>query len=199
MTDSERESRDPSDDITDISALQDFRASGSNIKPSSIEGDQRVLAFDQSLANTGYALIVGGRVIETGNLRTESSETGNESNFIRAIQVFAHVNQLTYRMAPDLIVHEAPPVGGGRIRNPEASLLSAFAIRLSAHLDDVPVRMETPQAAKKRWTGNARAKKSELKKSLLELHPYLAKIKPMNQAISDAIAVGLLSMEKHSG
>jgi Holliday junction resolvasome RuvABC endonuclease subunit len=66
---------------------------------------------------------------------------------------------------------------------------------MAAHQEDIPVIMIGAQKAKKRWTGSARAEKSAVKDALLELHPYLATIKPMNQAISDAIAIGLLALE----
>lgn len=157
-----------------------------------------ILAFDQSLANTGWALISGGKVTEVGNIKTEDEATGHEGNLNRSLKVFAAVNQLIWRTAPDRIVHELPPVGSRMVR-PESSLLSALAIWLAAYLDDLDVTMVGAQKAKKRWTGSARSSKAELKAALLELHPYLATLKPMNQAISDAIAVGLLSMELEDG
>lgn len=181
--------------MPDLSALSDFKAEAdSEIGPVWHTTTDTILAFDQSLANTGWALISGGKVTETGNIKTVKEDKGHEDNLKRALIVFNRVNSLIFKTVPDRIVHETPPVGSRMVR-PESSLITALSIRVAAQLEDVPVTMVGAQKAKKRWTGSARAEKSEVKEALLSLHPYLATLKPMNQGVSDAIAIGLLAME----
>lgn len=161
--------------------------------------ERRILSFDQSLANTGWAYIVCGRVGETGNIKTEREDKGHEDNLNRATTVFVEVLGLMQRFEmgrADLVVHETPPVGG-RMMRPEASLMAATAIRIAAYQRWVPVGMVGAQKAKKRWTGNGNAKKGAVKEAVLRLHPYLKDLAPMNEAVIDAIAIGLLAAEDH--
>jgi len=164
-----------------------------------VSNGRRILSFDQSLSNTGWAYIEQGRVVETGNIRTEKEDKGHEDNLNRGVAVYIEVEGLfeRFEMGRDtLVVHETPPVGG-RMMRPEASLVAATAIRIAAYRRWVPVAMVGAQRAKKRWTGNGNAKKGAVKEAVLRLHPYLKDLAPMNEAVIDAIAIGLLAAEGH--
>lgn len=190
--------------MADLSALERF-ANGATpdedeeIKPfQAIDLSRQILVFDQSLANTGYALIYGQQVAATGNITTEIVDKGDEDNFRRGLVIYEAVRGLINHFQPTHILHENPPVGGRTIR-PDSSLISAMAIRVAAHRTDIPIAMLHARTAKKRWTGNANAKKKPMKTAMLSLHPWLNQIKPMNEAIIDALAIGFLAAEMTDG
>lgn len=194
--------------MTDLTDLAQFRGDASPKKKVewTIEVVQpifagRILALDQSIANTGWAVIEqGGRVSAQGNLKTEPTTTAksrsHEDLLQRASILFNEFVLLMQEVAPDLVVHEMPPAGGRMRGGGESSLVTANAVRNAATALAIPVRMESAQRAKKRWTGNGNAEKKMVKEALLRLEPSLADRKPMNEAIYDAIAVGWLASEE---
>lgn len=191
--------------MTDIADLAQFRQDKAVPKREAEEAigpvqprfPGRILAFDQSLANTGWALIERtGGVSATGNLKTDPTESkGHEDTLQRGSILYGRYRSLIESLGPDLVVHEMPPVGG-RMMRPESSLVSANALRNACLGLSVPVEMYGAQKAKKRWTGNGNAKKNEVKEALRRLDPTLASRKPMNEAIFDAIAIGWLACEE---
>ena len=95
-----------------------------------------VLAFDQSISNTGWVLMVAEHpfVIERGTLRTSPGEVvGHEGTLLRAVELEEEIDHLVWtQKVPGLIIaHEAPAVAGWRT---DSSLLVALAIRIGAML-----------------------------------------------------------------
>lgn len=188
----------------DLSGLDMFRegasetARGSQVRPWSPVARRSILCFDQSISNTGWALIVGKEVLEGGNVKHEGS-TGIGDMLDVLPEIYFRYLELINYYSPDLVAHESPPAGGGRMRSPESSVVTAAAVRIAAadnYSGKIPVKMIQSQKAKKRWTGSARATKAEVKKALLQMVPSLENMKPMNQAITDALAVGMLASEE---
>jgi Holliday junction resolvasome RuvABC endonuclease subunit len=157
----------------------------------------RILAVDQSISNTGWALIERtGGISATGNIKTEQGPVkGHEDTLTRGTEVFSRYLTLISSLKPDLIVHETPPVGGKMMR-PESSLVSAAALRHAALVHQVPIRMIGAQKAKKRWTGNGNAEKALVKEAIRRLDPMVAQRKPLNEGIYDAIAIGWVACEE---
>lgn len=189
-----------------MTKLSDFRVDG---KPQvEVEVDEiaplaswfkgRILAVDQSLANSGWAMIEMGVVTWTGNIKTDPMSVGHEDTLLRGERVYAEYQLLLRKFEIDLIVHETPPVSGARMMRPESSLVSAVALRIAGSLAGIPVEMVGAQRAKKRWTGNGNAKKPEVREALKAAFPELRQKKPMNQAIIDALAIGLVVAEERT-
>jgi hypothetical protein len=150
-----------------------------------------VIAFDQTLSATAgmcvhrneNALQVRGVKVLSG--RTEA--TGNEGNLQKGVDLHRQLDFflrgiLTHH--PDeqvTVVHEAPAVGGGVVRNPESSLLAAQALRIACSGLSLPVApMVAPAAHKKVICGDSRADKGKEHQSLallaesLPIHGYRA-------------------------
>jgi Holliday junction resolvasome RuvABC endonuclease subunit len=161
----------------------------------------RVLAFDQTLGATGYAVldVVEGiiAVREVGMVPTNAGQfTGHEGNLVMALQIRHGVKRLLEIHQPVLVGHEMPPVGGGRLMRPDSSLMAAEAIRISADDMAIPVAMKAPQSIKRRLTGNGTADKKEVRVALDRMFPTLAQMKPRNDNTYDAVGVGVLTIEE---
>jgi Holliday junction resolvasome RuvABC endonuclease subunit len=119
--------------------------------------DETMIAFDPSLANTGWVLVRMGRAIDQGVIKTPPSDTGIRGNLERSETIYSEVAFLLKTYVPVYVACELPAVQGYRI---DAALLSSQAIYLaSAHTLNVVPRLINSQHVKKRITGNARASK----------------------------------------
>jgi Holliday junction resolvasome RuvABC endonuclease subunit len=134
----------------------------------------RLLAFDQSLARTGWALLDADaskqtlKVCEVGMLPTEPGDvTGFEDSFRRGVELYRSSAALIWQHEPDIIVHEMPAVRRERSRNQEAPFVSAMAIRCAAAATKAEVVMVNAQHVKKRLTGNAKADKKDVREALI--------------------------------
>ena len=186
-----------------MTKLADFRADAPAPKPlvevlaEEVPFRGRMLAFDQSLADGGWAYMVFGddgvQVRRTGNIRTVADEKGHEGNLKRSVDFFHAVEDLLREFDPELVAHESPPVANNKMARPESSLMSAEAIRISASLNDMPIYMVHSQRVKKHITGNGNAKKTLVAKMVKERMPELQTNKPgpLNEGVYDAIGVGL--------
>ena len=157
-----------------------------------------VLAFDQSLSRTGWALMdcLHPYVHDRGLLTTSpGDETSIEGSLVRATALEEEIDHLVWRLdAPGLMIaHEAPAVAGWRT---DSSLLVALAIRIIARRRKLPLHMVYAQHAKRRMTGNANADKPEVKVALEEMWPHLKGTRPWNNDIRDAVLIGILALEE---
>lgn len=107
-----------------------------------------VLAFDQSLAATGFVVLEGRlnkndrvelSILESEVLKTTDSaegKGGHAENLRRARDQYHAYSTLlrsfAVHRAHATVAHEAPPDGGGRIMRPESSLLAALALEIAA-------------------------------------------------------------------
>lgn len=163
----------------------------------------RVLAVDQSLSATGMVwLAVGKRelmVYGAWTFRSEADEDadGHEQNLQRAMDLGSQIHEVLHEVYQNVahVVHEGPPVGGGRIMRPESSLLAALALRQVAARWVIPVApMVQPQTHKRVVCGNGNATKKEEHAALAQLAttlPILEYRRITNEATRDALCVGI--------
>lgn len=135
----------------------------------------RILAFDQSLARTGWALADANaqtqalKVCEVGMLPTEPGDvTGFEDSFSRGVELYRNSSALIQQHEPSIVVHEMPAVRRERSRNQEAPFVSAMAVRCAASLTRTDIAMVNAQHVKKRLTGNAKADKKDVRAFLID-------------------------------
>lgn len=167
--------------------------------------DTLVLAFDQSLASTGWALIQPTHpfLVEAGMIRTKPPVPGYEGDFQRGVEIQHAASRLIFDFLIDaldpgmklIVAHEMPPVGivEGLGR---ASLLSGMAIRCAAAMADTPVVMVGAQRAKHRLTGDRDATKPQMRQAVLDFWPHLEGTKPWNEHTRDAISLGIVAIEE---
>lgn len=159
-------------------------------------GNGEVLAFDQTLTKTGWALVKSGTgkitVPECGVLRPPKAETqGFEDNYARALWLYDEMLNLIVRYNPFIIVQEMPAVGGYRT---DSSLMAGLSLRIAAQGCGKTVFMISQQTAKKLATGNAKAEKRDVKKAVEARVDLLDK--KISQDISDAIALALVHLNR---
>jgi Holliday junction resolvasome RuvABC endonuclease subunit len=160
---------------------------------------ERLLCFDQTLAKTGWVLLdtADRALLATGMLTTPPLDTGDEGNFVRMLDLNKQMRAVMGRTLVGpyavAVVHEMPPIGA--YSRPESSLLAGAALRFAAESLGLPVTMINSRAAKKRLTGNANAKKSELAAPIEELFHLRLAPKPWNHDVRDAAAIGIVASE----
>jgi len=190
--------------------LEDFRRDGTEKKspsPSPIVRtlrDQRVLAFDQSVANTGWALVavVGGvpRVLRTGMVVTEPSGEAQMLDMLRrAMITYANVRSVILANEPQLIVHEIPLGGrGASLKGASSSLLASLAVRIAASEEHIETEMVSGNRVKAHITGSGKASKSEVAAAVRARLPGLKEQKPgpLNEHVYDAIGIALTHLEQ---
>jgi Holliday junction resolvasome RuvABC endonuclease subunit len=133
-----------------------------------------VLAFDQSLARTGWALLDASttgqtmKVLKVGMLPTEPGDvTGFEDSFQRGVALYEMASSLISEHVPSVVVHEMPAVQRGQSRNREAPFVSAMAIRCACYTTRSKVVMLNAQHVRKRLVGSAKAEKKDVRESLI--------------------------------
>lgn len=166
-------------------------------------GKTRILAVDQSLSATGMVwLAVGKKELTVYGAWTFRSEAGadvegHEENLQRALSLGTQIDWVLWEVHRNVacVVHEGPPVGGGRILRPESSLLAALALRQAATRREVPIApMVQPQTHKRVVCGNGNATKKEEHAALAQLAttlPILEYQRVTNEATRDALCVAL--------
>lgn len=176
-------------------------------------GARLVFAFDQSLSACGF-VAVGGQIrdgkpfvaisaAQRIAVELNDGSTGYERELRRALILRDEIADralglaLTWnQFSADIeVVHEAPPIGGGRMRSPESSLLAAMAVRMAFTDDRYHLRpMVAPRTHKVFVSGNARATKGEhhaaLKQVMADLEIQGAE-SITNEAHRDALSVAL--------
>jgi hypothetical protein len=164
-----------------------------------------ILAFDQTLSNTGFVILEARLVIRHVGMISpaDTGEKGHLDNLLKAQAIFAKAMEIVAmakQHAPNLrIVHETPPITGkgARMSRPESSLLAAHSIRLAAHLQGVhDIHMIGAQAVKSRFTGDRNADKKVMHDVLYREFPEIRERKPNNDNTRDALGLAVLAAEK---
>lgn len=195
-------------------SLSDFRISGTApvlTDEVAFEGEPvfqhgSVIAFDQSIANTGWVYLVsdhkGVTVIGCGSLAVPPAgyPKGHEGTLLRADHLGFLVDDVfRSRMAPEMVVHETPPIATGKMSRPESSLVAAAVIRQVAQRHDYKISMVSNQHSKKVLVGNGNADKKQWHKALDRLPWSHLGQKPTNEGQRDALCLGLTYLlEKES-
>lgn len=159
--------------------------------------NMRVLAFDQALANTGWALLGPGappEVLSMGTYRPKEDGTGFDLSMRRAYKIYAEALGLIEAFHPDVVVCEMPPIAKATVMRPESSLMAAQAIHFAARMTDAPILMVNAQQAKRYITGSVRSSKADTKKAVLAVYRGGLKSNRVNEHVSDALALGLTAI-----
>lgn len=165
-----------------------------------------VLSFDQSLANTGWALIQFNpkrqqpKVQMHGTLHTTPDDdiTGMRGSLVRGGQLVQDIaNVMTIARASwhiDYIVHEHPAMMGmAKSRNQEAAPIAGLAVHAAVVLNQSFEIRKTPIVIMeiqrwKRWvTGNHQADKPQIAAALWRVIPQFG----TNEHVRDAIGVAI--------
>lgn len=181
--------------------------------PSYPDTPRGVLAIDQSLNGCAAVLlgavrIAGKAVIEVNMVRKfntgiSTGVGGYEESLQRAEELYLRLAEWIaqiklFSAAPIQVVHEQPPIGGGRIVRPESSLLASFAVRRATFACGYPVmKMVAPQSHKFFTCGDRKADKKKHHAALKVLAARLG-IAGMdlitNEDLRDALSIGLFHM-----
>lgn len=174
---------------------------------------RNLIAFDPSLNATGVVAVSStpqGIVIREAHKFPNPSvgdAQGNEEHFRKGIALIGNITQWRTDCSIDITsweyVHEAPPIGGGRIKHPESALLGSMAVRTSMWFHNC-LGMVSPAAHKKYICGNAKADKVEEHRELKAIADFLdfqGFDLITNEAKRDALCVALtyLAWEKSNG
>lgn len=194
-------------DFSGLSGLQ-HAPSAKEWAPPTLEsfGFGDVLSFDQSLTAAGWVRLAsyaeGLGVIASGVEKGGMDHLrGHEQNLSRGVVLYDRFGEVVQNntTASTLIVHETPPVGGGKMARPEASLLAALALRIAVFDEGLDVEMLGAQPAKKMICGNANADKKTAHAALaLHLAPLILGYDEhiTNEAKRDALLIALLRLTK---
>jgi crossover junction endodeoxyribonuclease RuvC len=152
------------------------------------------MGVDPGLAATGFAVVEtlgrGGRACEWGGIRTDSRSPIPS----RLCRLFDAVLEIMEKWAPDLMVMEDVFVVD---RFPRTAIqLGAVrgVISLAAWKQNIPILEIKPTEMKKALTGNGRAAKGQIEKSLRQVLRIEERITP-NHA-SDAMALALTGLSR---
>lgn len=199
-------------------SLKEFRDPSQKARKPAWEGPGRddfayrtLIAFDPSLSATGVIVLSSTRngltVLEAYKFpNPETGALGNEDNFRKAMVLTGNVTAWRRNCLTDVtnldFVHEAPPIGGGRVRAPESALLAGLAIRQSMW-HHTCLGMISPASHKNYICGNSKADKKEHHAALAEVAEHL-QIQNYelitNEAKRDALSIALtyLAWEKRN-
>lgn len=165
-----------------------------------------ILAFDQTLGNTGWVWLQVWQdgtpeVAMTGTCTpptVDKKVKGHELNLLRSVALQQEMLVLIDSMshALDIVLHETPPVGN-RMARPESSLLAAHCIAYACNLRGVPRLSVGAQRAKSVVCGNGNAKKAEAHAALRKR--YATSIEEFDQVTNehqrDALMLALVYLE----
>lgn len=184
-------------------------------QPLSIEewahlGERSILAFDQSLAATGFVHLSvsshGGLFIaDACTFRTTATEGkgGHEENLDRALIQYRNFKGLLsdYRSRGGyIVVHEMVPVGGGKLIRPESSLLAAHSLRTAVFELEMEIASSVAVVEhRKVICGNSKADKREAHAALLERAQELDVLNygiVTNDNTRDALCVALAHLRR---
>lgn len=164
----------------------------------------RVLAFDQTVQNTGWAMVestdTGPLIRKTGMCRPSKDDlTSFEALYARAAEVEDQLDALVqqFAWAENLtVVHEMPAIEGYRT---ESSLIVSYIIRRAATRAHLPVVMVNNQHMKAvLLPPHDRYEKAAVGRALVGLvdRTHLIVGSPWNQHVHDAVALGLTHLHK---
>lgn len=168
--------------------------------------DTSILAFDQSLANTGWAFvhfIPGHRpVVEAkGTLVTRPHDdlSGFADSFVRGENLHDMALSILTSVEPDVVVHEEPvPMGRMVSRKQEGAPVAALAVRIATRRAGFTPVMVPIRRCKAWVTGNPNAEKSQMRQGVLAALG-VSKMS-LNEHTTDAIGLAIAAaLDGHHG
>ncbi len=150
-----------------------------------------VLGIDQSLCATGYVVLAGPVLLETGTHPTLASTPHHDRLFsletcLRHV-ILRHEPRLVVREAYAFAAHQAHTAGE-----------VGWAVDRTVHHADIPLVIVRPQALKAFVTGHATAKKSDMKQQVYKRWGY----ETADDNIADAYGlamIGLAILDEYPG
>jgi crossover junction endodeoxyribonuclease RuvC len=156
---------------------------------------RRAIGIDPGLAATGFAIVEtkekGGRACAWGGIRTDSRDPVP----YRLCKLFDAVGEIMERWIPDLMVLEDVFVVDRFPRTAVQLGEVRGVICLAARQKNVPIAEIKPTEMKKALTGDGRATKDRIEKSIRRVLGIEGKIAP-NHA-SDAMALALIGLSRN--
>lgn len=194
------------DDLPDRTGLGRFLVDGDEVAPRPpkviapfapvIPVGQQIIAFDQTLAHTGWVVLTSHIVLAAGVIVPPPVEVkGPPLSIDRGVVLHREMKALIGRWKPVRVVCEMPPVMGHKMHRPESSLMAALSAAVAADEMCLPLTLVPAQKAKVRFGGDKDAKKMKVREGIFGAAPFTRDVKPMNEHISDALALALLFME----
>lgn len=166
----------------------------------------RILAFDQTIANTGWCVIVktdGLYDLDAwGTFKTAPTKNGVKGTIDRSLQVYNYMEMLLSVTEMDVLAYELPSTTKAGMQRTESSLVAACMLHLAW---DRTVKYAVPLVSvqnnkmKKHVTGNGRATKQEVgaavKQRLHDDFTPRSDLGRLNEHIRDAIGIALTVLE----
>jgi crossover junction endodeoxyribonuclease RuvC len=156
---------------------------------------KRAIGIDPGLAATGFAVIEtiegAGRACEWGGIRTDSRDPTPS----RLCRLFDAVVKVMERWVPDLMVLEDVFVADRFPRSAVQLGEVRGVISLAAWKQNVAIAEIKPTEVKKALTGDGRAPKDQIEKSLRRMLRIEGKIAPDHA--SDAMALALIGLSRN--
>lgn len=166
---------------------------------------KRILAFDQSLNNTGWVFLEndwnGLRISQRGTIRGQSDEKGFLGNYQKSLGLMQMVTRIMvmHPLPPDMVIFEQPAVVGHRT---DSALLAGQVIYLAAvgTLRTTPVRMVSNQAMKSALLApGERLRGAEGKRAVGKVVEALIPVDaraegPWNEHVRDAAALAIYAL-----
>ncbi len=162
--------------------------------------ERRILAFDQTLTNTGWVLFEAYgdeiQILRKGTLKCQTTLNSHESLLDKADQLEIHLYRLTERVSPlvthdFMVVMERPAVAGFRT---ESSLMAAREVARMCDSMNWPWTMVANNTMKKFLGLKTKSKKSEVRDALMKRVDVSSR--EWNEHSRDALALGLTYVEK---
>lgn len=155
--------------MASLADLKNFRTDGEAPPRPKIElpaDHPAILAFDQSLSNTGWVDVRQGEIVGVGTIKTGSpaKAKGHLGSLIQASLLVKPIRSLLEERPGATVVIETPPVG--RLQRPESSLLAASVIYNETKM--ISTKIVGAQRGKSFICGNGNAKKAEAHEALAE-------------------------------
>jgi Holliday junction resolvasome RuvABC endonuclease subunit len=168
------------------------------------------LAIDPSLRNTGWALMDTEKVYDVGLIHTKRDSDrlvylDNQRCLSELSNGIRHAPRYTPEGIPRDVYMEAK--GGSKSAKAAAAMAMAQGVMIGALECDHPIHLILPQEVKKRFCGDRRASKDDIRVRVDELYPEAFgmmvdkgfKAKKYNEHIYDAIAIGWAINQRRNG
>ncbi|MNQ36612.1 Crossover junction endodeoxyribonuclease RuvC [compost metagenome] len=167
---------------------------------------EKILAFDPSLASTGWAVLDGREVIAMGKIVTDPKYT----EMVRMDEIYKEVQALCLEYKPDVVVMEDQYMGP----NPQTSLMLGRVrgvAMIACYRAGANVFVYAPSEIKKVVTGKGNAKKEAVQQGVINLFSNSEIVqqafvdgvktsgKKKNDDISDALGIAYTHIELQAG
>jgi Holliday junction resolvasome RuvABC endonuclease subunit len=154
-----------------------------------------ILGIDPSLTSTGLALVDGGKVIETANIKSTGKKGASYDDWMARIErVDAEVYAVLHRWREERLIELAvieSPSHGSKYGNPHERAGLWWRIYTDLTKWRIPIKTLAPKSRAKFITGNGNADKTEVLTAARERWGEIA-----NHDIADAVGLAMWGEEQ---